>query len=228
MTSRIVRQRLSLLGCGIIVLSSMSGCVATRGWVREQITPLREQVAEVEGRQHRTAVTTAQVAGQVTRVETHLNQTTNKAELALKNLENLRLERNFALGVKEGTNFATGTAALTSEAQHAIDEFLYTLQGTEGAIFLVTGHTDNLGSEQYNQALGQKRAASVAQYLITQKGIDPLRVTTVSYGEQAPLADNSTSQGRYKNRRVEILVYTETVTSTPGKHRLELERTSHR
>ena len=119
-------------------------------------------------------------------------------------------------------------AVLTSEAQHAIDEFLHTLQGTDGAIFLVAGHTDNLGSEQFNQTLGQKRAASVAQYLIIQKGIDPLRVTTVSYGQQAPLVDNSTPQGRHKNRRVEILVYTETVTSTPGKHRLKLERTSHR
>jgi outer membrane protein OmpA-like peptidoglycan-associated protein len=173
-------------------------------------------------------MTTEQMAGQITRVETHLGQTTNKAELALKNLENLRLERNFALGVQEGTNFATDTAVLTSAAQQAIDEFLQALQGTAGAIFLVAGHTDSLGSEHYNQALGQKRAASVAHYLITQKGIDPLRVTTVSYGEQAPLADNSTRQGRHRNRRVEILVYTETVTSTPGKHRLELERTSRR
>jgi outer membrane protein OmpA-like peptidoglycan-associated protein len=162
------------------------------------------------------------------RVETQLDQTTHKTELALKNLENLRLERNFVLGAREGAHFTPHSAALTAAAQHAIAAFLNTLGDTEGAIFLVAGHTDSQGSAHYNHTLGQKRAASVARYLVTQQGIDPLRVTTVSYGEHNPLADNRTPEGRLKNRRVEILVYTETVTSAPGKHRLELERTGRR
>jgi outer membrane protein OmpA-like peptidoglycan-associated protein len=218
MRSQIVRKRLSLLSFGVMLLPSMSGCIATRGWVQEQITPLQQQLAEVEGRQERTATQTAR----------RLDQTTNKADLALQNLEHLRLERDFVLGVKEGTNFAVNSVNLTSAAQHAIDRFLHTLHGTDGAIFVVAGHTDNLGPESYNYALGQKRAASVVRYLITRKGIDPLRVTAVSYGEQAPLADNTTLQGRHRNRRVEILVYREHITSTPGKHRLDIERTNRR
>jgi hypothetical protein len=56
----------------------------------------------------------------------------------------------------------------------------------------------------------------VSRYLITQKKIDPLKVVSVSYGESAPLQDNSSSQGRAKNRRVEILVYRDGITSAPS------------
>ena len=67
--------------------------------------------------------------------------------------------------------------------------------GTEGVTFLVAGHTDNAGSENYNYALGQKRANAVASYLVSQKQIDRARVMPVSYGESAPMLDNSTAKG---------------------------------
>lgn len=198
-------KRIHSLFLSLFLLLGASGCIATRGWVQEQITPLR---------------------GQVTEVETRLNHTETQAELALKNLEHLRLERHLVLGVNEGANFAVASANLTAEAMHAIDTLLETLPGANDVIFVVTGHTDSIGSEDYNFALGQKRASNVAHYLITRKGIDPLRVTVVSYGERAPMEGNATSEGRYKNRRVEIQVYRETIASAPGRQRLELERTS--
>jgi outer membrane protein OmpA-like peptidoglycan-associated protein len=104
---------------------------------------------------------------------------------------------------------------LTEEARQQVDGFLTDLQETEGLIFLVAGHTDSTGSEDYNYELGQKRAASVAQYLIAQRGVDPTRVSAVSYGENMPLADNSTQSGRHQNRRVEILVYKDTLSTAP-------------
>src|SRR3990172_6231380 len=82
-----------------------------------------------------------------------------------------------------------------------------------GAMFLVAGHTDNVGSEDYNYELGKKRADAVSRYLITQKKMDPLRVVTVSYLENAPMVENSSAQGRGKNRRVEILLYRDGITS---------------
>jgi hypothetical protein len=63
--------------------------------------------------------------------------------------------------------------------------------------------------------LGKRRADAVSRYLILQKKVDPMRVMPVSYGESTPASDNSTAQGRAKNRRVEILVYREGITSTP-------------
>jgi OOP family OmpA-OmpF porin len=79
---------------------------------------------------------------------------------------------------------------------------------------VVAGHTDSAGSEDYNYELGKRRADAVTRYLITQKKLDPLRVVSVSYGESAPVAENRTAQARAKNRRVEILVYREAITST--------------
>jgi chemotaxis protein MotB len=61
---------------------------------------------------------------------------------------------------------------------------------------------------------------------MTRHEIDPRQVTVTSYGKRNPVANNDTPEGRAANRRVEIQVYTEVVTSTPGPHRLELERQS--
>lgn len=69
----------------------------------------------------------------------------------------------------------------------------------------ISGHTDNLGSNQYNKPLSEKRAESVREYLIT-KGIDPGRIISKGYGESIPLEDNSTEEGRLMNRRVEFRI----------------------
>jgi outer membrane protein OmpA-like peptidoglycan-associated protein len=217
----------SLLYAGCLLLG-MSGCVATRGWVREQIAPVSEQVAEVEARAGQADTRATQTTRQMGEVEARLGQTTSKADLALKNLEHLRLEQNFVLGIKEGIYFSTNASQLTPEARHAIDGFLQTLGGIDDVFFLVAGYTDSKGSQDHNYTLSQKRAASVARYLITEKGLDPLRVTVAAYGEKTPLADNTTPQGRLKNRRVEIQVYKEVVTSAPGPQRLDIGRTSQR
>jgi len=207
-----------------LLLLGASGCVATRGWVQSQMTPLSGRMTEAEARLDQTETQNTEATRRMGEVESYLGQTETKAALALKNLEHLRLEQSLALGVKEGVNFATDSASLTAETQRAIDRFLRTVTGTNDAIFLVAGHTDNTGSENHNYSLGQKRAASVARYLITQKGLDPLRVTVASFGNRMPLKNNTTPQGRLKNRRVEILVYKEAITSAPGPQRLELQR----
>jgi outer membrane protein OmpA-like peptidoglycan-associated protein len=206
------------------LLLGVSGCVATRGWVQSQMTPLNGRVTEVESRLDQTETQHTETTRRIGEVVTHLDQTETKAALALKNLEHLRLEQSLALGVKEGVNFATDSASLTTKTQRTIDRFLRTVAEPKDAIFLVAGHTDNTGSENHNYTLGQKRAASVVRYLITQKGLDPLRVTVASYGDRIPVDSNATPQGRLKNRRVEILVYKEVITSAPGPQRLELQR----
>jgi len=188
------------------------------------MTPLGGRVTAVESRLEQTAIQTTDATRRVGEVATQLGQTDAKAALALKNLEHLRLEQWLALEVKEGVNFATDSARVTADTQRAIDRFLRTVTGTHDAIFLVAGHTDNTGSEHHNDTLAQQRAARVARYLMTYKGIDPLRVTVASYGERLPLANNATPQGRRKNRRVEILVYQVAITSAPGPQRLELQR----
>ena len=190
----------------LFLLLSAPGCIATRGWVTEQLNPLGDRVSTVE---------------------TRLGQADTKVENALDRLDNLRLERRLVLNLKEGANFGFDTAVLTGGARKAIDGFLNWWKDGNDAIFVVAGHTDSSGSEDYNHELGQRRANAVARYLVTHKGIDPLRVVSVSYGEHAPLADNASLEGRRKNRRIEVRVYKEVVQSASPKLQLDLGRMSN-
>jgi OOP family OmpA-OmpF porin len=73
------------------------------------------------------------------------------------------------------------------------------------------GHTDSIGTEKYNQGLSERRARATQDYVV-KKGVDPAKVTTRGFGETKPIADNKTTEGRTKNRRVEVKVrYAESV-----------------
>ena len=77
-----------------------------------------------------------------------------------------------------------------------------------GAKVSLDGHTDNIGSEQYNQRLSEKRAAAVKDYL-SKHGVDGSKIETRGFGKSRPIADNSTEKGRFQNRRVEVLILSE-------------------
>lgn len=76
---------------------------------------------------------------------------------------------------------------------------------------VLEGHTDSIGSEEYNMKLSQKRADSVKKYIVEKFGIDAARLSTVGYGESKPVADNKTDAGRQKNRRVVANIVTITM-----------------
>ena len=177
---------------GVVLLLPLSGC-ATRQWVRDQMLPLDQRLTTTERR---------------------LDETDAKLSEALTRFDNLRMERQFVLNLKGGSEFSPGSAVLTEDGQRAVTGFLSDLGNTDGLVFLVAGHTDSVGSEERNYELGQKRASSVARYLI-KRGIDPFRVTSTSYGEDNPVADNTSKEGKRQNRRIEILVYREGITTTP-------------
>jgi peptidoglycan-associated lipoprotein len=223
---RTVNRTMSvLLTFGVFAgIALMQGCLATRDWVREQVDPVSGRVSQTETRLNQTEGQVGSLGGRMTGAETKLGQVDGrigqvdaKTDKALNALANLRLERRFVIDMKDGANFGFNSFNLPSEAKKELDGFLSDLKGDpsgmEGAVFLVAGHTDSAGSEDYNYELGKRRADSVSRYLITQKKMDPLRVVTVSYGKTAPAAENNTSQGRAKNRRVEILVYRDAITS---------------
>jgi outer membrane protein OmpA-like peptidoglycan-associated protein len=73
----------------------------------------------------------------------------------------------------------------------------------------IEGHTDNVGSDKYNQALSERRAAAVKEYLVKNGGADASRIKSVGYGERKLIAGNATKEGRFKNRRVEVLILSE-------------------
>jgi outer membrane protein OmpA-like peptidoglycan-associated protein len=93
----------------------------------------------------------------------------------------------------------------TAELQNAID---FVKKYPEHKVS-IEGHTDSIGSETYNQHLSERRAAAVKEYLAKHGVTDGARIKTAGHGESQPVADNSTEEGRFKNRRVEILILSE-------------------
>jgi OOP family OmpA-OmpF porin len=96
-------------------------------------------------------------------------------------------------------------AELKPSAEDVLRETVKTLKDNPDLHVVVEGHTDSIGSDQYNLRLSEKRAEAVKRYLVRQ-GVDPSRITTRGYGESRPIADNTSREGRAKNRRAEIVV----------------------
>ena len=99
--------------------------------------------------------------------------------------------------------FAFDQYELTPEAKMGLDENLERLSSQPDLSIVIQGHTDSIGTEDYNQKLSEQRAQVVHEYFIS-KGVSPERMQTVGYGESRPAADNSSAQGRALNRRTEI------------------------
>ncbi|MDO9278642.1 MAG: OmpA family protein [Polaromonas sp.] len=96
-------------------------------------------------------------------------------------------------------------SALKPEGRAKLDDLIGKIKGINLEVIIAVGHTDSIGSNAYNQKLSVKRSESVKAYLVS-KGIEKNRVYTEGKGETQPVADNKTSEGRAKNRRVEIEV----------------------
>jgi outer membrane protein, adhesin transport system len=96
-------------------------------------------------------------------------------------------------------------AVLKSKDQTELDAFAESVKGIDLDMLIAVGHTDSIGTEAYNMHLSQRRAEAVKTYLVG-KGIDAKRIHTEGRGKTQPVADNSTEEGRARNRRVVIEV----------------------
>ena len=107
--------------------------------------------------------------------------------------------------VLRGVNFETNRANLTVNARTLLDDVILDLKNFPDIKVEVGGHTDSRGAADYNQALSERRANSVRDYLAS-NGIAPDRMTTRGYGLENPIADNATMDGQDRNRRVELKI----------------------
>jgi OOP family OmpA-OmpF porin len=96
-------------------------------------------------------------------------------------------------------------SVLKPEGKAKLDDLVGKVKGINLEVIIAVGHTDAVGTDGYNQKLSVARSEAVKAYLVS-KGIEKNRVYTEGKGEKQPVADNKTSEGRSKNRRVEIEV----------------------
>ncbi|MFK4873295.1 MULTISPECIES: OmpA family protein [unclassified Novosphingobium] len=101
--------------------------------------------------------------------------------------------------------FAVDSTEISPSFQSALDNVAQSMTKYPDSLIDVYGHTDSTGSATYNQDLSKRRADSVARYLIM-RGVSSARIQTQGMGKNYPVADNTTPEGRAKNRRVEIKI----------------------
>ncbi len=104
----------------------------------------------------------------------------------------------------KGVEFDTGKASIRSDSLSRLDGVIEYMTHMKSVRLEISGHTDNVGDPSRNKKLSQQRADSVRNYLIS-KGIDGSRIQAVGYGDERPVADNGTDEGRQKNRRIEAI-----------------------
>ncbi|HSV79307.1 MAG TPA: OmpA family protein [Ramlibacter sp.] len=114
-------------------------------------------------------------------------------------------DNQLKLNIPSDVSFDTGRADIKPNLRPILDQFANGLSSQPNTEVRIIGHTDNTGSDELNNRLSLQRAEAARQYLAA-RGVDPRRVVVAGHGEREPAADNSSEQGRARNRRVEIFL----------------------
>ena len=183
---------------GVLLLSALAfgGC-ATKKYVNEQVATVDTRVASVDSH--------------LTDVDTRLGATDKTAQDALQRATaaGKLAEGKFDYAVTlsdDSVKFPTNVHKLSEEAQARLTELATRLKTDNKNVYLeIQGHTDATGSPEYNEKLGEERAEA-ARLFLNKQGVALNRIATISYGQDAPVAPNTTKDGRAQNRRVVIIV----------------------
>ena len=116
-----------------------------------------------------------------------------------------RIGDNITLNMPGNVTFAFNSGDINSQFYPILDSVALVLDEYDQTFVEVAGHTDSVGTAEYNQQLSERRATSVADYLMSRK-VDRQRLITVGGGENYPIASNSTEAGKAQNRRVELTI----------------------
>jgi peptidoglycan-associated lipoprotein len=164
-------------------LALLAGGCATEEHVNEQVAPVQAQATEAHG--------TA-------------SEALERANAAHELAEGKFLYEEVVSD--DVANFSVDSHDLSSKAKARLDQIIGRLKAENKNVYLeIQGFTDESGDSKHNHELGEDRANAVKRYL-NQRGIPLNRMSIISYGEENPVADNNTAEGRAANRRVKIVV----------------------
>lgn len=182
---------------------SLGGC-ATKSFVRHLIgdedTKVQSTQAEVTTQQG----TLKDHDAHLQTLDKNTREALDRAEAAGKLAEGKFL---YSMVLSDDSvKFPVSSSELSPEAKTRLTDFAQKLKADNKNVYLeIQGHTDNTGSKAVNQRLGEERAEAVRLFM-NQQGVALNRMSTISYGEDSPVADNKTRQGRAQNRRVVVVV----------------------
>jgi peptidoglycan-associated lipoprotein len=200
-----MHRKLFSVALALIIASVLTTGCATKKYVKKETGAVNTRVDDVQG----------QVEEAQTRLDTHdrqIGETSRTAQEALKRAQDAGklAEGKFlyeTVLTDEKVKFGFDTSDLSPEAKAALDEFAQQIANENKNVYVeIQGHTDSVGSEKYNEELGLLRAEAVRRYLSQAHKFPLHRINIISYGETAPIADNSARDGRSQNRRVALVV----------------------
>lgn len=209
-----------LAGVGIVVGALLAGCTTVNPYTRESQTSSAAKGAGIgaaagavvglltKGDKLQNALIGAGVgalAGGGVGYYMDVQEAKLRQKLEGTGVSVTRIGDNITLNMPSSITFATNSADLNGQFYNALGGVAMVLKEYNKTVIEVAGHTDSTGSDQYNQQLSERRAASVANYLVGQ-GITQQRLMTVGAGESRPVASNDTEAGRAQNRRVEMTI----------------------
>ena len=120
--------------------------------------------------------------------------------------EAFAMPKEVTIALDAAVLFDTGKSELKPEARKTLHEAAERVKKFSGAAVTVAGHTDNVGNEASNKALSEKRAQAVREYFVATESVPPGALQARGFGKSQPVADNSSEQGRARNRRVDVLI----------------------
>jgi len=187
-----------------LTLLATAGC-ATKKYVKQETGAVSTRVDEVQSQVEDTQTRLNNTDQKVGQVSQTAQEALQRAIDAGKLAEGKLLYETVLTDDK--VRFGFNRAELSPEAKAALDEFASGLKDQNKAVYVeIQGHTDNVGSEVYNEELGLERAEAVRRYLNQQHGFPLHRINVISYGETAAVDNNTTREGRAHNRRVALVV----------------------
>jgi peptidoglycan-associated lipoprotein len=194
----VMAATLILLGACATSKSVDEKIAAAKAESNQKIESVASQVEDLQTKQQQTDV--------------RLTELSQSAQEALKRAQEAGVlakgqvvfEQSFS---EDRVKFKVDSAELNDDAKAALNEFATRVKGLTDQYFVeVQGHTDDTGSEAYNEELGQRRAESVRRYLSREHKLPLNRISTISYGDTLPVESNKTKTGRAANRRVVLVV----------------------
>ena len=220
-------QRMNLCNVSILAVAmvALSGC-ATKNYVKNQTAPLIDQTNQLNDK---TAANNRAIHDTDERAQAGITKAQGAADSATQNAQGAQkaagdaenaandavhradslasvvagLDNYQAIG-NVSVTFGFDKSTLTKDDKDQLDTFAGTLTSAKSYIVEVTGGTDSTGDANYNYALSQRRADAVVQYLASKYSIPAHRFYLIGIGKDKEVADNSTREGRAKNRRVDI------------------------
>ena len=171
----------------------------------QKIESVSTQVEDLQQKQKATDVHLAQTDTQISQLSATAQDALKRAQAAgVLAKGKVVFEQTFT---EERVKFKSGKYELNKDAQSALDEFGGKVKALNEQYFIeIQGHTDNIGGKRYNEDLGERRAESVRRYLSKGQQLPLNRMSTISYGDSAPVTDNKTRAHRAENRRVVLVV----------------------